>query len=171
MLLHRLRRQGGGGRRGRKPPRLPCPVPRQGALQAPWNPLLNSYKISYIQLLYQILIIRVCMGPGGGQAPPLQFPKESAGFDIIPLCIQKRCGRSVSECKGVLAHRLYLFRYLIHATCGGELKVNGGFRGQQSRRPANPGRGFSLHPLLNSYVVFYYLFILKCIQKISRIVL
>jgi len=37
----------GGGVREKggewKPPRLPCPAPRQEALQAPWNPLLNSY--------------------------------------------------------------------------------------------------------------------------------
>src|SRR6266496_5093641 len=35
LLLHRLRRQGGGGRRGH-------PAPRQGALQAPWDSLLNQ---------------------------------------------------------------------------------------------------------------------------------
>jgi|GEM_PF-2720555 len=36
FLLHRLRRRGEGEGRGH-------PAPRQGALQAPWNPLLNSY--------------------------------------------------------------------------------------------------------------------------------
>ena len=46
LLWHRLRRQGGGGRRGRKPPRLPCPAPRQGACKAPWNPLLNRYLLT-----------------------------------------------------------------------------------------------------------------------------
>ncbi len=35
LLLRRLRRQGGGGRRGH-------PAPRQGALQAPWDSLLNQ---------------------------------------------------------------------------------------------------------------------------------
>src|SRR5258707_13486703 len=44
FLLHRLRRRGEGEGGPWKPPRLPCPAPRQGALQAPWNPLLNSYK-------------------------------------------------------------------------------------------------------------------------------
>ena len=36
FLLHRLRRRGEGEGRGH-------PAPRQGALQAPWNPLLTSY--------------------------------------------------------------------------------------------------------------------------------
>jgi len=36
FLLRRLRRRGEGERQGR-------PAPHQGALQAPWNPLLNSY--------------------------------------------------------------------------------------------------------------------------------
>jgi len=40
LLWHRLRRQGGGGRRGH-------PAPRQGALQAPWNPLLNRYLLVF----------------------------------------------------------------------------------------------------------------------------
>src|SRR5438128_10099995 len=30
-----------------KPPRLPCPAPCQGALQAPWNSLLNRYSRCY----------------------------------------------------------------------------------------------------------------------------
>ncbi len=36
FLLYRLRRQGGEDGRGH-------PAPRQGALLAPWNPLLNSH--------------------------------------------------------------------------------------------------------------------------------
>src|SRR6266487_6748322 len=41
LLWHRLWRQSGGGRRGH-------PAPHQGALQAPWNPLLNSYPLSTV---------------------------------------------------------------------------------------------------------------------------
>jgi hypothetical protein len=39
LLLRRLRRQGEGAGRGQ-------PAPRQGACQAPWNPLLNRYRYS-----------------------------------------------------------------------------------------------------------------------------
>jgi len=41
FLLRRLRRRGEGERRGH-------PAPRQGALQAPWTSLLNSYYWGYI---------------------------------------------------------------------------------------------------------------------------
>jgi len=44
FLLHRLRRRGEGEGRGH-------PAPRQGALQAPWNPLLTSYPLAISRYL------------------------------------------------------------------------------------------------------------------------
>jgi hypothetical protein len=46
--LRRLRRRGGGEERGH-------PAPHQGALQAPWNPLLNSYFMSLYNDLLSLI--------------------------------------------------------------------------------------------------------------------
>ena len=54
FLLRRLRRRGEGEGRGH-------PAPRQGALQAPWNSLMNSYNIFISIEISMYMLARVCL--------------------------------------------------------------------------------------------------------------
>src|SRR5260370_5539250 len=63
----------GGGVREKggpwKPPRLPCPAPRQGACKAPWNPLLNSCLYTLVEgrndmsrfLVRAYIVLAICL--------------------------------------------------------------------------------------------------------------